>query len=445
MAEESSIILVNSLVCLFYIAWTIRAMVRSGKLRLLHISSVFVVLTNAVPIPFTNLGHQIFQVSARTNVAWIAFQSMTLFMFISLIFQFLHFYKAKKESSILYKNRLKANLWFWLVLSVGILAVFRFMIFGGGISNMGTVLSSLGDLALYYAARKETGETFGAGGQGVGGALLSITYLLPMIALISVYYAANRKKNQKSQVWCWLTFTISIALIVIVVITFAHRMMLAYLLILLIFATIIYRYKGNLELYFLTSRRPMLVISIFIGLILSAVYILSIASGLDFQEGFGALADRTFLIPTGTSSYYYHLFPDRFPYRGLLRSFQMGSEVENDVGFLDVAEAAMGERIGANACFVPIGYSGAGFLGVLVVSIVYGVIAVSADRLLNRLEPRLRFIGILLNFYGIIGLSSTPLLASVVAYGFGLSTFIFYFIMAPKRKNLDSRQQQGSF
>lgn len=423
-------------------------MVVTGKIRLLHITSIAIVLTNGAPIPFTTISYSNFTKSSELETILLSFSAITLFILICCIFQLQAFYtnRKSKNSAGLIKRKKYANLWFWLFLGIGTLSVLRFMLFSGGISYMGSIFSSMGSLGQYYETRLEIGEALVQAGKGLGWATISTNYLLPTILFTSVYYAANRKLNKKSQLLYWITFSVALALIVVLSITFAHRFMFLYILLLIIMAIFTYNYKGNIEIYFLHWKKPYLVISIFLGIIASGGFLFSVISGGDFWEGVGLLLDRIFIVPAGTSSYYYYLFPRAYPYRGLLQAFQMYGIVPNggDIGFYDVAEAMTGLRYGANACFLAIGFSGAGLLGVLLVSVVYCILASSADRLLNNVEPRLRFIGILINFYGILSLISNPLYGSIVSFGFGISTFILYLIINRRKRN-HSQQQRYEF
>lgn len=212
---------------------------------------------------------------------------------------------------------------------------------------------------------------------------------------------------------------------------------MAYIIVLILECWLVYKYKGNLELLFLKWKKPYFVISILTVLIFSVGAMMSVIGGVGIFEGIGMLADRAFLIPAGTSSYYYYLFPSTFPYRGILRTFTMlGKPPDNDVGTFLIAETITNGyySYNPNACLLATAFSAAGFLGVLLVSCVYCALASSADWLLNRLEPRLRFIGILINVHGMVGLISTPLYASFASYGFGISGWVFYLLTRRKKK-----------
>ncbi|MBW4682212.1 MAG: hypothetical protein KME19_19145 [Microcoleus vaginatus WJT46-NPBG5] len=425
-------------------------MVVTGKLRLLHISSMATVITNGATIPFIAITYSDFSKSSDLETIWVSFFSMVIFILTSSIFQLQGFYKNRKQKNIFHlikiiKRKKYANLWFWLFLVVGTISILRFMLFSGGISYLGAIFSSLGSIGQYYETRLDIAAAFVESGKGLGWATISTNYLLPIILFTSVYYAANRKLSKKPQILYWITFSVAYALIVVICLTFAHRFMFFYIFVLMIMAMFIYNYKGNnIELYFLHWKKPYLVISIFLSIIATGGFLFSAISGGDFWEGVGLLLDRALIVPAGTSSYYYYLFPETYPYRGLLEAFQMYGIVPNggDVGFHDVAEAMTGTRFGANACFLAIGFSGAGLLGVFMVSVVYCIIASFADRLLNNIEPRLRFIGILINFYGIISLISNPLYSTIVSFGFGISTFIFYLIIKQRGKRNHSQEQR---
>lgn len=174
-----------------------------GKLRLLHLSSVGVVLTNGLGIPFTTLSQEAyFARSSDPETTWTAVISMTIFIVTSLISQLQSFYKDPVSATPSYltpRKRLNANLFFWFLLILGILGIGKFMLIDGGISFLGFIFSSLGNLAIYYATRKEIGESLIKPGQGFVIVVTSMNYLLPAVALLSSYYAANRELAKKKQ------------------------------------------------------------------------------------------------------------------------------------------------------------------------------------------------------------------------------------------------------
>lgn len=432
----------NTLVCILYIIFTIRSMVAVGKLRLLHLSSIAVVLTNGLGIPFTTLSQDIgFTKSATPEVAWVAFLSMAVFIALSFLCQLQAFYKDSAyvlTANLIPQKKLKPNLWFWLIFLLSIGGIGKFMFIDGGFSFLGSILLSFGDLVIYYATRKEIGETIIKPGQGYVIVVTSMNYLLPMIALLSSYYAKPRKLIKTNKFLYVMTGGGAIALIAIVAFTLAQRFMFAYLIILIANCWLVYKYQGNLELLFLKWKKPYLVLSILTALLLSIGWMMSVIAGVELLDGIILLLDRIFLIPAGTSSYYYYLFPERFPYRGILNSFQMlvTYPSSTEIGTRDIALAITDGfyEYNPNACFLATAFSGANFLGVLLVSCVYCFFASAADRLLNRLEPNLRFIGILINLYGIVGVTSTPLYACLTSYGFGISTFAFYLLIKQKHR-----------
>jgi hypothetical protein len=114
---------------------------------------------------------------------------------------------------------------------------------------------------------------------------------------------------------------------------------------------------------------------------------------------------------------YYLSFPDVFAFRGAAGIFMM--PIASDlVDFRMVSLAATGLDSHANASFLATAWSAAGYVGVLVVSVVMVAGAWLADRLLLRWPGRLASLVVFANVFAIMLLPSVPFAVAVVTHGY---------------------------
>jgi len=94
--------------------------------------------------------------------------------------------------------------------------------------------------------------------------------------------------------------------------------------------------------------------------------------GLSFQDAVTSNVIRTMLVPSASETNFFVAFPGAFNYRGLSNSLdiRMNDAAEDDVSVYQVATVATGVEYSANASFLAVGWSGMGYAGVLLASVV---------------------------------------------------------------------------
>jgi hypothetical protein len=141
----------------------------------------------------------------------------------------------------------------------------------------------------------------------------------------------------------------------------------------------------------------------------------------------GELFTRVFLVPAFTPLFYYEVVPDALPFRGLLQSLYIYHVQAPawDYSIYDVAHHATGKPYGANAHFLAVGFTGAGFGGVFMVAMLCLALVVSFDYFLIELEPSHRLVAICCSGFGFISIISINLLGAF-ENGFLLGSLVFY-------------------
>ncbi|HEX7860742.1 MAG TPA: hypothetical protein VF773_10475 [Verrucomicrobiae bacterium] len=141
----------------------------------------------------------------------------------------------------------------------------------------------------------------------------------------------------------------------------------------------------------------------------------------------GELFARVFLVPAFTPIFYYEVVPDALPFRGLLQSLYIYHVQAPawDYAIYDVAHHATGKPYGANAHFLAVGFTGAGFAGVLFVVLLCLALILLFDYFLIELEPSHRLVAICCSGFGFISILSINLLGAF-ENGFLLGSLVFY-------------------
>jgi len=93
---------------------------------------------------------------------------------------------------------------------------------------------------------------------------------------------------------------------------------------------------------------------------LASVGLYSINFGLTVVEAALSSVARIVLVPANTEGYWFAVYPNELPYLGVLRSIFMDVETIRYTAYV-----ATGDVFSANASFIAVGWSGAGFVGVV--------------------------------------------------------------------------------
>lgn len=111
--------------------------------------------------------------------------------------------------------------------------------------------------------------------------------------------------------------------------------------------------------------------------------------GLSVTQAVASNLIRGLLIPAATETNFFSTFPDTFGHRGLWRSLyiRMDNAAEDDVSVYQVAKSATGIEFSSNASFLAVGWSGLGYAGVLIVSLIVVGLLYSIDRMYTMNLP----------------------------------------------------------
>ena len=140
---------------------------------------------------------------------------------------------------------------------------------------------------------------------------------------------------------------------------------------------------------------------------------------------------RICYIPAATSDYYYQLFPEPLPFRGITNAFSMRNAQTTgaiDVSFEDVAQLVTNARFSANAGFLAIGYTGAGYIGAALVAGVTAILLLYIDQCMAGFGNRYKILVILASTYGAMALVNTPLFTAISFSGFGINSILLVWI-----------------
>ncbi|WP_132978988.1 hypothetical protein [Pigmentiphaga sp. D-2] len=170
-----------------------------------------------------------------------------------------------------------------------------------------------------------------------------------------------------------------------------------------------------------------------------ALYVLIF--NLSFTSAIYSTVVRLFMVPTATEANYFYVFPERFPYRGILESLVIRVFTPpggSGISIYDVAQAATGIGFSANASLLAIGWSGAGYLGVFFVSGILCSLLIICDRLI-RFSPRIdRLFYLAISLPPLLVLNSGALLDYLGAGG--VINVLILALVLPKLRNSSAGQ-----
>lgn len=159
----------------------------------------------------------------------------------------------------------------------------------------------------------------------------------------------------------------------------------------------LYQMRSNMS-----KKIVLIILFTILFIIVTALYGLNF--GLSLSDSIKSTLYRSFLVPCATESNYFYVFPEASTFRGLQKIFsiELGKNQLkiDDVTIYDVALIATGDRFSSNASFLSVAWSGAGYFGVIVISIIFIIIAAHLLRLINKLDRYSRYATLV---YGILG------------------------------------------
>jgi hypothetical protein len=423
---------------LIFIIYFIRIFFRYKFLRLFPIYNISIVLTNGVGIPFVKYFNSYYNFPDSQDIQKIALANIIIFMFVCLLFQLIDNYLYKKrnyekENYFDVIPRVNYSAYYFLLL-IAIFGFIRFVFISNAFQYMGIILAAP-DHAKYYYLRSSVSYLI-MQLPGTGLATICIRYLNYLLIFVTLTILIRSNSSIVKIFNFIIVFFLLVSTLIITAI-FAHRSMVAFLLLYTLclvaiflrerrskFENIIFgnKFKGN------RSKYKSLLLSFF-TLLVSVGLVSRFLSDFTYMEsdnqlstGLITLFERLMIVPAGTNNYYYELFPDTMPFRGILYSLD-----PFDLDFYaDIAEYHTGYRFGANVFFVATAYTGSGFLGVFLVSIAYCTISLYQDSLIYKIKnSRLNIFFLSVNIPGVLILSSTSIFSSIL-FGFFSPTLLLF-------------------
>src|SRR5687768_570488 len=168
---------------------------------------------------------------------------------------------------------------------------------------------------------------------------------------------------------------------------------------------------------------------LFLFFSLGGIIIFQAATGLDFAGALTEFFIRLVIVPAYVATFYFEVVPDALPFRGfaeMLYIYNSAAPV-GDYSVHDVAMAATGRVYGTNAHFIAVAYTGLGFFGVFLLSIVALAAVFEVDRRLLQMEKTHRIAAIVISAPAFIGITSAHFLGAI-ENGFIIQPFAFYFL-----------------
>ncbi len=132
---------------------------------------------------------------------------------------------------------------------------------------------------------------------------------------------------------------------------------------------------------------------------LGTILLYVINFGQTLQSSVQGFVYRSFLVPAASEANFFVIFPDSFPYRGVAHVFNIpwGRVAQaSSVSIVDIARAATGGEYSANASFLAVAWSAAGYIGILVISLVMVISLMILDRLYGRASKKVFYIALAL-------------------------------------------------
>lgn len=324
-------------------------------------------------------------------------------------------------------NKYTLNIWGFIFFVIGILFYIKYFFLGPG-------LGFLMDTRLFYSS---TMEAIGARsiirdtlqkGQGAWSASLAAQILFPLTAFC--YLAGKQKKSIITRIMYMILFSLSLAY------AYQTRQKAPILGVILIYILL----WKSFSISYGTSIKDMLgkiTKLAFMTGIIGGILLYAVNFGLPFKEATLSLIARIFIIPGATETNFFAVFPEYFDYRGILKIFAIPLRYSsNDISIYQVAYAALGDRSSSNASFLAVAWSGYGYIGIFIISIIFISLILLIDYCIRNVDICIFYATLAISSYSILGLISGSF-SDFINKG-GLVAFIIIIVMSSMKVKLNS-------
>jgi hypothetical protein len=410
----------NLIVCSIGLMVGVRAM-RVGKTALLPIYLLVYTLTNGVGSSFAFLPQMnslIWNSMYDTLVRPVDYVTLctSTWIFIGIASLLIHWGSAYRPSKPRAFSELAADLSLTVslgLLFVGVALYIKYMILGPGLTMARETSYFHYDVDAEYQFRQEFDAQM-QHGQGMLMASVASFVIFPL----STFFAVLNKRAMALVIavgsFCFLcSFAFS----------FALRQKAPVLLILLIYGLLYMHYASRSLLTTLVKRltdKRILIAGMLLFLCgLSFFY--EITEGESLQESVVHSFYRIFLIPVASDQAWFLVFPNILPYRGLVGIYDPAfwdPTATGPVGVYDVSQTVTGYEFSLNASMLAVAWSGAGYLGVVIISVLFCASAFVLDKGLIRLPSSLFYPIVIINLPSLLALTSTSFFDFLMKGGF---------------------------
>ncbi len=174
-----------------------------------------------------------------------------------------------------------------------------------------------------------------------------------------------------------------------------------------------------------------------------AIFLYIVNFGQNLPNAIQGFFSRTFLVPAASETNFFVIFPDSYPFRGISQVFNIPwgrISQTSAVSVMDIARAVTGTDYSANASFLAVAWSAAGYLGVVVVSLALTVSLTVLDRLYHSTSERMFYIALALYPVQLITLISDGLSTYIGRGGF-IVPFILILLTRMPTISFKSRER----
>ena len=328
---------------------------------------------------------------------------------------------------------------FW---TVAMLGHFYFLFLKQNIEFLPTAIKSFGDPDDHYGYRAYFSKTVYDAGRGQWVSYMAMFLFSPLaLVLLSSAYLIRRAH---------LPAVLALSLVVVMpfvqiihgqrspLVVFAGLVVLCF----------IYARRGHRLQQILLSKKlygyafAVTALALFLG---AGIY--TITDKMEPLEAITMLFNRVFVVPAVTPNFIYELFPEQFDFRGFRGCFFMHDRhaITSDVTYGDLAIALQGVSSNVNSCAVAVGYSGLGYFGAALVSIVIVGMALALDILLLHEPPILRIAALLISLNSIQVLASEGLQSAVFSQGYIICAIIMIVCFRLSRSRTSEFPEHRNF
>lgn len=279
----------------------------------------------------------------------------------------------------------------------GILFTIRYMLLGPGLEILLTTQISFSSTTDAIAARSLLREKI-ENGQGAYLASLSSKIIFPLFAAFII-----SSKNKYKYAWWGICCILS--LVYAIQTREKAPIILAIILYALIFLWHTLSKKSKQLIGISQVFKIVLITSTIFFLSGTAIY--SVNFGLTPAIAIQSILLRTLAVPAATETNFFETFPKDFQYRGLQKIFKMPlAPNSTDVSIYEVATSATGKTFASNASIVAVAWSGYGYIGIIVVSLMLFISIYYLDLYLGLRNGNFHLLAMLLSIPSLLGLTS---------------------------------------